>query len=147
MIDERRFNRGLEELGNKATLLSRASLELAVECMQRQTNLFGATIESVEVYCDKHGGRNRYAAMLMAALPDVWFTPIGESMQRSDYRGRWRDTEIRWTFLAKGDRMIASALASMTAKWIRESMMMRLNGFWQSHLPGLSGHGRLSRRR
>jgi ribonuclease HII len=136
-IDERRFNREVERFGNKATLLSQASMSLVSECLDRYVDRHDLSFESIHVYCDKHGGRSRYQTLLMDVMPEVWFEVIRESPTRSDYQAKWRALEMQWSFLAKGDRLFASALASMTAKWIREGLMSRLNAYWQTHLPNL----------
>jgi len=137
VIDEGRFNRDVEKYGNKASLLSQASLRLAESCLKKYAIPNLSEIGSIHVYCDKHGGRNRYQAFLMDVMPELWFDALSESASRSDYRAEWQDLELNWSFLAKGDRLVASALASMTAKWIREGLMSRLNHFWELHLPGL----------
>jgi ribonuclease HII len=136
-IDERQFNRDVEHFGNKASLLSQASLKLAFECLDRCIDQHSNSIDSIHVYCDKHGGRSRYQALLMTVMPEFWFDVVSETPARSDYRGKWRELDMQWSFLAKGDRLFASALASMTAKWMREGLMSRLNGFWQTFLPDL----------
>ena len=136
-IDERRFNRDVERLGNKASLLSQLSLRLAADCLNNYATERVDSFDSIHVYCDKHGGRNRYQAILMDAMPELWFVAVQESAARSDYRTRYLDREMCWSFLAKGDRLFASALASMSAKWIREGLMARLNQFWQTHVPDL----------
>ncbi len=137
VIDEGEFNRGVAIHGNKASLLSQASLRLAQACLQKYAIPKMSEISSIDIYCDKHGGRNRYQALLMDVMPEIWFDAIRESAARSDYRAQWQDVELNWSFLAKGDRLIASALASMSAKWIREGLMDRLNHFWGKHFPGL----------
>ena len=40
-------------------------------------------------------------------------------------------------FLEKGERMLPTALASMTAKYLRELAMRPFNAFWRRHIPGL----------
>ena len=137
VVDEKRFNLDVQRYGNKASLLSQASLRLAFSSLEKYANTLSKEVHSIHVYCDKHGGRNRYQALLMDVMPEIGFEVVRESAARSDYLGRWQGSELRWSFVAKGDRLIASALSSMTAKWIREVLMERLNRFWQSHLPGL----------
>ncbi len=136
-IDERQFNRNVERFGNKANLLSQASLSLASECLVQYANRQAQSVDVIHVYCDKHGGRSRYQALLMDVMPEVWFDVVQETPTRSDYQAKWGELDLQWSFIAKGDRLFASALASMTAKWIREGLMSRLNAYWQTHLPSL----------
>ncbi|MDZ4852261.1 MAG: hypothetical protein SGI77_23480 [Pirellulaceae bacterium] len=137
IIDEGEFNSAIARLGNKATFLSNTSLRLAAAALELHSDLLADDDISIHVYCDKHGGRNRYQSILMDAMPDLWFDVLRESALRSDYVARWQERTLRWSFLAKGDRLIASALSSMVAKWLREGLMHRLNQFWRTHLPGL----------
>jgi hypothetical protein len=58
------FNRRVRQLGSKGALLTETTLRLAAEIIQEHPG------ESVHVYCDKHGGRNHYAAALQHVWPD-----------------------------------------------------------------------------
>ncbi len=153
IIDEASFNRGVEQFGNKAGLLSYESLALAMKSIERFGVAPGAgagsdedvegleyqELRSIHVYCDKHGGRNRYLAPLMQVMPEQLFQVERESATRSDYQSTWNgNIPLQWTFVAKGDRLLGSALASMLAKLIREKMMDRFNAYWKSHFPDIS---------
>jgi len=42
--------------------------------------------EPIVIQCDKHGGRNRYAALLQPVFPEVWVKVVRESCTASVYR-------------------------------------------------------------
>jgi hypothetical protein len=44
---------------------------------------------------------------------------------------------VEFRFLVGGERMLPTALASMTAKYARELAMRPFNAFWQRQVPGL----------
>jgi hypothetical protein len=134
IIDEASFNRGVVQFGNKAGLLSFESLSLALESLaslgvsagsglsfslssslglgEEGEGIKSGEIRSIHVYCDKHGGRNRYLAPLMQVMPEHLFQVERESSLRSDYHSKWTDDiPIQWSFVAKGDRLLGSALA------------------------------------
>ncbi len=140
IIDEASFNDGVERYGNKAGLLSYESLSLALKSIEEfssnQPWMIDGRLQSIHVYCDKHGGRNRYQSPLMQVMPDRWFQAEHESTLRSDYHSKWDESiPLHWSFIAKGDRLLGSALASMVAKLLREKLMDRFNAFWKSHFP------------
>jgi ribonuclease HII len=142
IVDESTFNEGCEQHGNKAGLLSYESISLARRCLDKALQAAGHSqstnaVESIHLYFDKHGGRNRYQAPLSQIFPETWFSAGREGTERSDYVSTWDGKPLFVSFVAKGDRLLGSALASMTAKWLRERIMLRLNRYWQSHVPGL----------
>ncbi len=142
IIDEKSFNEGTARMGNKAHLLSHTTLNLASDVLAWLHDKKMATVmtedEPIFIYCDKHGGRNRYQAPLTSVMPEIWFDIVTESENRSDYRAIYGKHPMNWTFMAKGDSLFASAVASMMAKWLREMLMHRLNAFWKQHLPNLA---------
>ena len=125
------FNEESEQLGGKGGLLTHHTLAL----VRRQM----ATLEdgAVLIQCDKHGGRNHYAAALQHTFPEHLLEVCQEGRAQSVYR--WGAspcrTEIRFT--AKGDTFVPAALASMTAKYLRELAMQAFNTYWCERLPGL----------
>jgi len=132
VIDEIDFNRQVDRTGNKSTLLSEASLALVKQVI-RELSEKG---EDVEVYCDKHGGRNRYQAVLTYSFDEEWFEIEIESRACSRYQAKWDEHAIRIQFKVDGDSIFPSAAASIVAKWTREELMDRLNGFWESKVAG-----------
>jgi hypothetical protein len=124
------FNQRLTECDGKGALLSHSTLGLLSELLQNVS-------EPTLVVCDKHGGRNRYGPLLQHFFPDCFVETHNESRACSTYR--WgpplRRVEVR--FLAGGESFLPSALASMTAKYLREQAMAAFNAFWQRQVPGL----------
>lgn len=125
------FNSRVEANDSKGTALSLWTLELVRDLMA------DATGEPVCVHCDKHGGRNRYAALLQTVFPDSWIEVHEESRQRSLYRWGTSPHRVEAQFVAKGERFLPSALASMAAKYVRELAMCAWNEYWQRQIPGL----------
>ena len=128
-ISPRNFNRLLEKTGNKSTLLSETTLSLIKNAIQTLPDCGDVTI-----LCDKHGGRNRYADLLYQFFPDCWIEILTEGTPLSVYRLNALGHKIEFRFQAKADRHIPAALASMTAKLLRELNMVEFNRFWQQYL-------------
>lgn len=90
-------------------------------------------VDSVHVYCDKHGGRNRYDALISEHFDDQFVFRREESTAVSRYRmGR-----VEFCFRTKAEALLPVALASMVSKYIREALMEDFNTFWHDHLPEL----------
>jgi len=122
------FNSRVDELGNKATLLSTETLKIVRRLMDK-------TDDDVEIGCDKHGGRSRYAALIQEILTDELVTVGIESLELSDYTFRESDRDVFIRFQAKGETFLPTALASMVAKYVREVFMMLWNEFWKLKIP------------
>ncbi len=132
VVDEIEFNRQVDRTGNKSTLLSEASLALVKQVVTE----FARKGEATEVYCDKHGGRNRYQAILTYMFDEEWFKIEIESRACSRYTAKWDGHAMQIQFKVDGDSIFPSAAASIIAKWTREELMARLNGFWQANVSG-----------
>ena len=123
-----RFNADLARLGGKGRLLTAASLGLLADAWDP------ASSPPSRVECDKHGGRNYYAAALAEAfgeLPGV----VREGAAGSEYTlhaGRHRVA-----FRPRGEAFAPVALASLVAKFTRELLMARFNAWWADRVPGL----------
>jgi hypothetical protein len=127
------FNELVDRYGSKGELLSLTTLKLAAHAVSA---LPAESNEPIIVTCDKHGGRGHYTGQLQHVFPDTLPLVVHESRAESIYRcGPGNRYEFR--FLAKGERMLPTALASMTAKYLRELAMIPFNQFWQQHVPGL----------
>ncbi len=131
------FNELVDRYGSKGELLSLTTLKLAAHAIaDLPPDAEGALPEPIIVTCDKHGGRGHYTGQLQHVFPDDLIRVDLESRSESIYRcGPQHRYEFR--FLAKGERMLPTALASMTAKYLRELAMIPFNQFWQQHVPGL----------
>ena len=125
------FNRRVEALGSKGTLLSEVTLQLV-----NKSREFGAG-ELVTIRCDKHGGRSRYGPLLQATFPEYLIEVVREGRKRSEYRWGPEGERVEIGFVAGGEQFLPAALASMTAKYLRELAMLAFNQFWSCLLPGL----------
>jgi len=135
LVDPEEFNRLTEHHGTKGAALSHISIELLKSIL---ANL-PATHDPLPTFitCDKHGGRNRYGALLQHHFPDHWIETLTESRPRSHYRWGPAEERVKICFRTKGEAELPVALASMTAKYHRELAMRAFNAFWTAQLPGL----------
>lgn len=125
------FNRCVDELGNKASVLSRRTLDLVAREIQI------AADESILVQCDKHGGRNKYGPQLQQVFPDYLVEVYEETGARSVYRWGTPRRRVEIRFSVHGEQFLPCALASMVSKYLRELAMLAFNEFWRRQIPGL----------
>ncbi len=72
------------------------------------------------------------------AFPDSSVEVIAETSTLSRYRLARGPSRLTLSFALEGDaRFFPASLASMTAKYVRDLLMIRLNRFFQGHLPEL----------
>lgn len=127
------YNRMLDEYDLKSNLLMKGVIDLLSATLQ----LPGTA--SIRIAVDKLGGRNSYGAMLQAAFPDAWPRVIRESAMDCTYELAGLAREVQVTFRPKADtNFFCVAVASMTAKYIREISMRQFNAFWVEKLPGIA---------
>jgi hypothetical protein len=141
------FNAALDRGLNKSDILSSSTLELAAELHARH----GRPAEPATIWCDRHGGRKRYAAVVSHAFAGCPVWPVLEAHDCSRYaidtaegshidpagdRPTRSPTLIRFT--VGGEASIPVAVASLTAKYVRELTMRAFNTFWCSRHPGLA---------
>jgi len=131
VIFEGEFNRLVAAYGNKAEALSRASLCLAADLCRLLPS------GPVLIVCDKHGGRDHYAHLLLEHFAGSLVEVCGETRRWSAYRLGQPKRRIEVCFQAKAESYLPAALASMAAKYLRELAMEALNAFWGQHVPGL----------
>lgn len=125
------FNELVDRCDNKSTALSQATLRLAADLV---APLPAAPILAV---CDKHGGRNAYAALLDEVFPDRFIEICGESRAESVYRFGPPERRVEFRFRSKGESCLPVALASMASKYLRELAMHAFNAFWTARIAGL----------
>lgn len=126
------FNAHLDHGHNKSDILSRVTLDLAAALRA------AAPAEEALVWCDRHGGRKAYASLVGRHFDAGLVGVLEEGPQRSRYRcggGSGAATEIDFT--VKGESRVPVALASMTAKYVRELLMNAFNDHWCARVPGL----------
>jgi ribonuclease HIII len=138
-VEPEEFNQLLDCFDSKGTLLSRVTLRLIADQLEKFPQ------DKVLVLCDKHGGRNRYLDILTEFFPGEFIHPVQEIRESSIYRlasppeesHRSAVSGREFRFLAKGESQLPIALASMLSKYHRELAMRQFNAFWQSHIPDL----------
>jgi len=131
-IDAATFNRGIDRYGNKAEVNFRATARLIDRIWRAHA------ADHPRIVVDRHGGRTRYGDALAAALPGAAVDVIAETVTVSRYLLRREGSAATVSFAVDGDgRFLPVALASMTAKYVRELLMGRINRFFQDHLPQL----------
>lgn len=141
------FNRLVEHHGSKGAALSHITVALLREVMEASSPQPPArhSAELAEVspqpsvfaVCDKHGGRNFYAALLQHHFSEHWIEPMHESRAESRYEWGPPEARTRVMFRMNGERFLPTALASMTAKYLRELSMRAFNEFWRARVPDL----------
>ncbi len=125
------FNQSVKKCDNKAEVLSLTTLQLARRVLE------GLPPGRAVVCCDKHGGRTYYAGVLQHIFPDELVLARTETAALAVYDVKHQGRSIEFRFQPKGERHLATALASMTAKYLRELSMRPFNAFWQRHIPNL----------
>ncbi|MFM9058103.1 MAG: hypothetical protein ACKOSQ_03060 [Planctomycetaceae bacterium] len=122
------FNAILDRGLNKSDLLSQATLDLAATTRADAT---GPTL----VWCDRHGGRRRYAGLVARHFGATLVQAAEETAARSSYEVP--AASLRVEFSVGGEARAPVALASMTAKYVRELAMRAFNTHWGARCPGL----------
>jgi ribonuclease HII len=129
------FNELIEHYGTKGAALSHITVGLLREVIDKITSDHNQL--PIYALCDKHGGRNFYAALLQHHFSEHWIEPIYESHAESRYAWGVDESRTRVTFRMQGERFLPTALASMTAKYLRELSMRAFNAFWRTHIADL----------
>jgi hypothetical protein len=75
--------------------------------------------------------------LLQHHFSEHWIAPVFESHLESHYEWGEPDARTRVIFRVNGETFLPTALASMTAKYLRELAMRAFNEFWRAHLPEL----------
>lgn len=128
------FNELVDQHGTKGAALSHVTLGLLRGLLDQLDWLAGDQGPMIEVTLDKHGGRNRYGALVQHWLPEMPLAILEESRPISRYRVGER---LTLTFRSKGEAEAPVALASMTAKYLREVSMKGFNAYWSEQVHGL----------
>ncbi len=123
------FNALLDSGLNKSDILSKTTLELAADLRGL------APGEPAVVWCDRHGGRKSYAALVGRHFAAPLVRTLVETPATSVYE--IPAAEARIEFTVGGEARVPVALASMTAKYLRELAMAAFNAHWTALEPGL----------
>lgn len=126
IVEAREFNQMIRDYDNKSLVVSRTAFRLLRSVWDPdETDTF--------VVGDKHGGRNRYDELLSEVLEGDMIFRQKEGADCSEYKvGK---TLLR--FQPRAEEYGPVALASMTAKYVRELAMAQFNRFWRRHIDGL----------
>jgi hypothetical protein len=125
------FNALVDQHGSKGAALSHETLALAARMIDPLPT------GPIAMVCDKHGGRNRYGALLAQHFPE-WLVEVrGEGRERSSYRFGPAERRIEVCFRTKAESCLPAALASMASKYLRELAMRAFNHYWCCRVPGL----------
>ena len=125
VVEPARFNRLTKEFDNKSKVTSGLAMTLLGD-------VWDPTGEEALIVADKHGGRNRYDSLLAESFK-LPVECLKEGADLSAYRVG--NGELRFQPRAEAHGPVA--LASMTAKYLREVAMEQFNQFWQRRIPGL----------
>lgn len=129
-----RFNHRLDSTRNKASVLLEPLLDLLHEGLH-------CSDEEVFAFVDRLGGRADYRRLLMDAFPQRTLQEVSVNADRSAYTLMHAGGGPAWhvAFVVEADQHhMPVALASMTAKYVRELLMQRFNAYWQALLPELA---------
>ena len=129
MLHPGTFNALLDTGLNKSDILSRTTLDLAAELHA------AAPGEAALVWCDRHGGRKTYAALVGRHFAAPLVRTLVETSTHSSYEAD--GGALRIEFTVGGESRVPVALASMTAKYLRELAMAAFNAHWGTLAPGL----------
>ncbi|TWU21198.1 hypothetical protein Pla52o_42320 [Novipirellula galeiformis] len=128
ILTARQFNQVIARGMNKSDLLSDTALRLVCDVLDRDP-----TETNVHVYCDRHGGRQFYGAVLQQIWPDWRLRVVSESKRESRYELGSGERTMQIRFTVKGDSFPPVAMSSIHAKYLRELMMNALNAFFAKH--------------
>ena len=134
VLPERQYNRMVTATRNKASVLFSTSA-LHLDHLLRTYGHAGLTI-----VCDRQGGRERYGPLLRLMFDEWSLTVVSEGDGGSEYALARGGSVVRVIFREKAESAaLPVAVASMLAKYLRESLMRRLSRYWQARVPGLAG--------
>jgi len=132
MIDPEHLNQEAARLGSKAAVNLAVALSMAGAIWDRFAD------RDPRIIVDRQSGRTRYAGPLAAAFPRATVEIVAESPELSRYRLTADGSTMVISFLREAEqRHLPVALASMTAKYVRELCMERLNRYFADLVPGL----------
>ncbi len=133
VIFEDRFNRMVQATRSKA----RCSWTFVAGHIQSIWDRFADRHPLVIV--DRQGGRTQYHQPLALAFEHTDLREVEQSPLRSAYMLSAGSRRMNVGFQVDAEaHHLPVALASMTAKYVRELLMMRFNDFWRQHAPGVA---------
>jgi len=112
--------------------VNRANLEL--QYISKIVATLPQTYQEYEMVVDRLGGRVYYGEVLQQFWPDSTITVVDEAKMKSEYTANSPDGKKRTIkFLVSGEENSALvAMASCTAKYVREVHMTLFNKYWMT---------------
>jgi len=146
IVEPSDFNDGIERLQNKADFLWETSGKLIKHCVDKYNSN-----NMLVIRAGKQGGRNYYFPYLQRLFAGKIIWDIEQGHNNSSYIIKAKpSSNAVISFIKDGDASeFVIALASIFSKYYRELSMLKLNRFFQSHIPSLkstSGYHTDSRR-
>jgi hypothetical protein len=93
---------------------------------------------AVRIVCDRQGGRTDYERYLAGLVPGAKVQTLEQTAARARYQLEGSERRMVVQFQTEAEKQhLPVALASMTAKLVRELLMERFNDYWCSRLPEL----------
>jgi hypothetical protein len=144
-------NAGVELLDMRAQPVFTADFNRLIAATQNKaTTTFGVTSnllmwlwesvrdEDLRIVVDRQGGRVHYRAPLQRIFPDCTLKVLGESEKCSMYQLRGGTRLVEISFVVGGEgASLATGLASMLSKYLRELFMEMFNRYWIELIPDL----------
>ncbi|MDR4509840.1 MAG: hypothetical protein MRJ65_16675 [Candidatus Brocadiaceae bacterium] len=131
VITVREYNEQVRLSGNK-------SMVLFQHCMRLVSNLWEGCTDTIHLIVDKQGGRHTYAELLKKRFRTEEIVVLKESSTISSYELLAPQRKMGISFVEKGENIcMATALASLFSKYLRELFMRLENHYWQQFVPNL----------
>jgi ribonuclease HII len=140
MVFPAEFNELCDQFASKGAALSHITIGLlreVIDATRTGVRPLAEASSPVFVLCDKHGARNFYTGLLQHHFSEHWIEPIVESHAESSYEWGPPESRVHCRFRMQGEAFLPTALASMTAKYLRELSMRAFNEFWCARVSGL----------
>jgi len=92
------------------------------------------TYESITFSIDKQGGKQYYNNFINDIFPFAPVEIIQETPEASEYFLLRNNQSLKFGFYKNGDSLYEEiSMASILAKWLRESFMMAFNSYWLAY--------------
>ena len=130
------FNAVVQRTGTKASTTAMAMAEQ----LRQVEQLVSASCPdaTLRLVCDRLGGRQKYSGVVQRTFPDGEVRVIEESASVSRYALTLNGRESVVSYQPEAeDRHLPVALASMSAKLVRELAMARMNRYWAGRVSEL----------
>ncbi len=128
-VGEADFNSLIRECNNK----SETVIYAVGKHLRYIWETYVGTAERCGVVCDRLGGRASYGGLLEKEVPGASVQVLEETDRRSRYVVSQGSKRMGVAFVTESERVhLPVALASMTAKLVRELAMMRFNRYWNA---------------